>query len=205
VVASGRIGRIRSLHASHTQQLPTDPAHRLNRLDLAGGALLDLGVYPISFAHDLLGVPTGIGADGSHGDSGVDLAVATILRHRDDAISTSFSSMQTRGPNVADVLATEGRIAIDAVWYGPSTVTVHGPDGAVLDRFDAPVTGRGMQYQAAEVERLLATGETASPLMTPADSVAVMETMDAVRAVLGVRYPVDGRPPGSGTTEGALG
>jgi hypothetical protein len=58
-----------------------------------------------------------------------------------------------------------------------------------VERFDQPVSGRGMQYQAAEVERLLLSGETASPLMTPEDSVAVMATMDAVRAAIGVHYP----------------
>jgi predicted dehydrogenase len=189
VLSNGEIGRVRSLHARHTQKLSTDPSHRLNRLDLAGGALLDLGVYPISFAHDVLGPPVEISAGGTLGQGGVDLSVATILRHRGDVISTSYSSMQTRGPNVAEVLGSEGRLTIDAVWYGPSTVTVHDTEGRVVDRFDSPVSGRGMQYQAAEMERLLTAGELASPLMTPQDSIAVMETLDAVRADLGVHYP----------------
>ena len=62
-------------------------------------------------------------------------------------------------------------------------------DNQPVDAFDEPVTGRGMQYQAAEVERLLGLGETASPLITPADSVNVIATMDAVRACIGLRYP----------------
>jgi predicted dehydrogenase len=188
-LSSGAIGEVRSLHARHTQQLPTDPSHRLNRLDLAGGALLDLGVYPLSFAHDVLGPPVHISAAGSLSRAGVDVAVGTVLRHREDAISTSYSSMETRGPNFAEVLGTKGRLAIDPVWYGPSVVTLYDDAGTVVDRFDSPVSGRGMQYQAAEVERILDAGETTSPLMAPEDSIAVMETMDAVRAELGVRYP----------------
>jgi predicted dehydrogenase len=189
VVAGGRIGRVRSLHADHTQRLPSDPAHRLNDPDLAGGALLDLGVYPLSFAHDILGTPTDVRALGTLKETGVDGAVATILRHEHGAASTSYSSSETRGPNTAVVLGTDGRVEIAAVWYAPAAVTVYDGDNRVVERYDHPVSGRGMQYQAAEVERLLDAGETASPLMTPDDSVAVMTTMDEIRAAIGVRYP----------------
>jgi predicted dehydrogenase len=188
-LAEGRIGEVRSLHAFHTQRLSSDPAHRLNDPRLAGGALLDLGVYPLSFAHDLLGAPVEVAATATLKDTGVDASVATVLRHDHERLSTSYSSMETRGPNTAVVLGTEGRIEIDDVWYAPSTVHVRDGRGDEVDRFDASVSGRGMQYQAAEVERLIALGETRSPLMTPADSVAVMATMDAVREAIGLRYP----------------
>lgn len=189
MVASGRLGALRSLHADHTQRLPSDPAHRLNDPHLAGGALLDLGVYPLSFAHDVLGAPVDVTARATRKDTGVDASVATILRHANAAVSTSYSSSETRGPNAAVVLGTEGRIDLDPVWYGPTAVTVRDAEGEIVERFEHPVSGRGMQYQAAEVERLLATGETASPVMSPEDSVAVMATMDEIRAAIGVRYP----------------
>jgi len=189
VIGSGRLGEVRSLHADHTQRLPADPTHRLNNPHLAGGALLDLGVYPLSFAHDILGPPVEVTARGTLKETGVDASVATVLRHEGSALSTSYSSSETRGPNTAVVLGTDGRIDIDATWYMPAVVTVHDAAGEIVDRYDRPVSGRGMQYQAAEVERLLAAGQTASPLMTPEDSVAVMATMDAVRAAIGVRYP----------------
>jgi len=189
VVASGRLGTVQSLHADHTQRLTSDPAHRLNDPRLAGGALLDLGVYPLSFAHDLFGAPLEITARGTLRETGVDASVATVLRHANGTVSTSFSSSETRGPNTAVVLGTEARIDIDSVWYAPAAVTVRSAEGVVLERFDRSVSGRGMQYQAAEVERLLAAGSTTSPLMTAEDSVAVMATMDAVRNAIGVRYP----------------
>lgn len=194
VVESGRLGQVRSLHADHTQRLSADPVHRLNNPHLAGGALLDLGVYPLSFAHDILGPPAEVTARAILGPTGVDESVATILRHDDGAVSTSFSSMSTQGRNAAVVLGTEARIEIDPVWYGPTAVTVRGPTGEVLDRFDRRTSGRGMQYQAAEMERLLATGELASRSMTPADSVAVMTTMDEIRAGIGLHYPGEQLP-----------
>jgi predicted dehydrogenase len=189
VVASGRIGQVRSLHAEHTQQLPSDPAHRLNDLRLGGGALLDVGVYPVSFAHDILGPPAEITAHGVLMATGADASVATIFQHADGAVSTTFSSMETRGRNTALILGTEGRIEVDPVWFAASTATVYDTAGDVVDRFDRPVSGRGMQYQATEVERLLAAGETVSPLMSPDDSIDVMATMDQIRADVGVRYP----------------
>jgi predicted dehydrogenase len=189
VLAGGELGELRSVHADHTQKLPTDPVHRLNNPQLAGGALLDLGVYPLSFAHDLLGAPITTMARGMLRDTGVDVSVATISEHANGALSTTYTSMVTRGQNTATVLCTEGRIDLDAVWYAPTTVTVRNSGNEVLDRFDQPVSGRGMQFQAAELERMVADGDHDSPLLSAAETIGVMETMDEIRESLGVSYP----------------
>lgn len=190
-VSSGRIGEVRSVHADHTQKLTSDPAHRLNNPALAGGALLDLGVYPLSFAHDILGAPDQVTAVATMKDTGVDASVATVMTHRNGAVSTTYSTMESRGPNRAVVLGSEGRIEIGSVWYSPAPVSVYDARNEPVDSFDEPVTGRGMQHQAAEVERLLAAGETESPLMTLNGSVDVMDTMDRIRATIGLRYPTE--------------
>ncbi|MQA03504.1 MAG: gfo/Idh/MocA family oxidoreductase [Streptosporangiales bacterium] len=195
VVGSGRIGEVRTLHADHAQQLPADPAHRLNDPDLAGGALLELGVYPLSFAHDLAGPPTEVLARGTLRTTGVDASVATVLTHANGVVSTSFSSSEVRGPNNATVVGTKGRIEIAPFWYTPTRVTVYDNHDEVTATFDEPFSGRGMQYQAAEVERLLATGETESPLLALDDSIAVLTTMDAARRALGVHYGADHLDP----------
>lgn len=187
--SSGRIGNIIHLHADHTQRLSADPEHRLNNLELGGGALLDLGVYPVSLAHDILGIPTDIAARAVMRDTGVDAAVATIFHHGENAVSTTYSTSQARGANMAVVAGTDGRIEVGPNWLGPSPVTVLDTDNAVVERFEQPLSGRGMQYQAAEVERLLAAGKTSSDVITPDDSVAVMATLDEIRSIIGVRYP----------------
>jgi predicted dehydrogenase len=189
VAASGRLGDVCSVHADHTQKLSDDPAHRLNDPALGGGALLDLGVYPLSFAHDVLGPVAEVSASATMRETGVDADVATTLRHVDGGVSTTFSSSRTRGRNVATVLGTEGRIDIEAVWYSPTVVVVWDANGQEVDRFEQSVPGRGMQYQAAEVERVLAAGGLSSPLLTPEHTVSVMETMDRVRGAIGLRYP----------------
>ena len=189
VVRSGRLGRVRSLHAEHAQRLPDSPTHRLNDPLQAGGALLDLGIYPISFAHDLLGAPEHVLARATYKPTGVDGSVATILQHPGGAISTSYSSSETLGTNTATVLGTDGRIELASIWYTASRVTLYDSAGTVLEVFDQPVSGRGMQFQAEEVERLIAAGGIASSVMPPDESVRVMATMDAIRSAIGLRYP----------------
>lgn len=189
VVESGRIGDIRSVHADHTQSLPTDPTHRLNDPARGGGALLDLGVYPVAFSHDLLGPPRDVAARAVMTPTGVDASVAVILGHDRDATSTSFSSMRTRGSNRAVVLGTTGRIEIASIWYQAAAVEVRDSRDEVVARFDEPVSSRGMQYQAAEMERLLTAGEMSSPRMSPDESISIMETLDRIRASIGLRYP----------------
>lgn len=194
VIQSGRLGQVTSLHADHTQRLPADPGHRINDPHRAGGALLDLGSYPVSFACELLGTPSEVAALATFKDTGVDGSVATVFRHRGGAVSTTYSSSETRGRNTAVVLGTEARLEISAVWYTPAVVTVYAPDDRVIDRFDQPVSGRGMQYQATELERRLSAGETRSPLLTPDESVSIMSVMDDVRDVIGLRYPSESDP-----------
>ncbi len=189
VIASGRLGEIRSLHADHTQHLPREDTHRLNNPQLAGGALLDLGIYPVSFAHDILGAPVDVDARATFTRTGVDASVATVLTHANSAVSTSFSSMETRGSNRATVLGTEGRLELADTWYAPTTVSLIDATNTLVETYDRPVSGRGMQFQAAEVERLIHEGVAGSPLMMPEESVAIMGTMDAIRAAIGLEYP----------------
>ena len=191
IIADGTLGEIRAVSADHTQSLPTDPAHRLNDLALGGGALLDLGIYPISFIWDVLGEPVDITATGRLIETGADAEVATIMTHAGGAISTSLSSSRAAGPNTAVVLGTEARIEIDRVWYSPTTFRVVAPDGTVIEQYDSHVDGRGMQYQALAAEAAVAAGDTAgSQLALPtAESVAIMGTLDEIRRQIGVVYP----------------
>lgn len=189
IIASGILGEIRSVVADHTQELPEDPAHRLNALELGGGALLDLGIYPISFAWDILGKPLTIQATARFKATGVDAETAVLFRHAGDAISLTLSASDTAGPNVATVIGTRGRIAVDAVWYRPTTFRVYDHKQNVLEEFESAVAGRGMHFQAAEAERLIKLGMLAGDILPPTESVAIMATLDAIRAQIGLRYP----------------
>lgn len=193
IIAAGTLGEIRAVSADHTQLLPSDPTHRLNALELGGGALLDLGIYPLSFIWDILGAPTTIHSVGRLIETGADAEVATVMTHEGGAVSTSLSSSRAAGPNAASIIGTTARIDIDRVWYSPTTFRVVGPDGTVIEEFDGrldPETGgRGMQFEALAAERLVREGKREGDLLPLAESVAIMGTLDEIRRQIGVRYP----------------
>ena len=192
IVESGVLGDVRALFADHTQSITTDPAHRLNAIELGGGALLDLGIYPVSFAWDILGAPTSITASAQLIETGVDSEVATTFTHASGAISTTISAARSAGPNTAHILGTKARIDIDRTWYNPTSFRVVAPDGTILEDYVPQNEGRGMQFQAIAAERYIAEGKTDSDLLGIDETVAIMQTLDDIRALIGVRYPQEG-------------
>ena len=191
LIEAGALGTIYSVVADHTRDLPSDPAHRLNALELGGGALLDLGIYPISFAWDILGAPSEIMAMARFKDTGADAEVATMFRHSGGAISTSISSSDNGGPNVAMILGTKARIEIASTWYVPTSFRLIGRDDKGIEEYRSDVPGRGMQFQADEMERLVAAGLLAGTIMPPEETVAIMGTLDEVRRQIGLKYPTE--------------
>jgi predicted dehydrogenase len=190
ILSAGTLGEVRSLLADHTQDLPDDPTHRLNSLELGGGALLDLGVYPVNFAHAVFGPPNTILASASFKATGADAQIATIFRYSGGQIATTFSASDTLGPTAASIIGTHGRIDIDGVWYGPTSFRVLDNTGTVLEAFAAAeFAGRGMQFEAVEVETLVRAGKISSDIMSAEESVSIMATLDAVRDQIGLRYP----------------
>lgn len=192
IVRSGYLGDIHSVVADHTQKLSDDPAHRMNALELGGGALLDLGIYPISFACDLLGPPVAIQAMARFKATGVDAEVATLIRHQRDAFSLTACASDTAGPNTATVIGKDGRIDIDSVWYQPTTFRVYDSGGALKEEFESHVSGRGMQYEAVEAERLIKSGTPSGEILPTSETVSLMKTLDAIRDQIGLRYPCEG-------------
>jgi predicted dehydrogenase len=189
IIASGTLGDVRTLIADHNQDLPKDPLHRLNNPALGGGALLDLGIYPVSFAFDIFGAPTVVKALAAKTVTGVDRQTAILLGFDDGRQAVLHSALDTKGPNTASILGTEGRIEVDAVWYSPTTFTVFDAEGEVIERFDTVVTHRGMQFQAWEFERRIREDDRAPAILPAKESVRIMETLDAVREQIGLSYP----------------
>lgn len=194
ILQDGTLGEIRKVTASHNQNLPKDPAHRLNDPSLGGGALLDLGVYPVSFVLDVLGTPDTIRASAAMTATGVDRQTAAIFEYPDGQQAIVDCALDTASNNRAAVIGTEGWIDIEPTWYNPTPFTRFDNAGNVLETFDQPVTSRGMQYQAAEMERLIRAGLTAGTVLPPGESVAVMAAMDEIRRQIGLTYDADGDP-----------
>lgn len=189
VIASGVLGEVRLVVADTAQDLPDDPSHRLNALDLGGGALLDLGIYPISFAWDVLGAPIEIKATARFKATGADSHVAALLAYASGASALLLAASDSLGPNRAAVIGTEGRIEIDPPWNKPTSLRVFDNRNAVVSAFNAPVAGRGLQFEADETERLILSGVTAGDILPPSETVAIMRTLDTIRAQIGLKYP----------------
>ena len=190
IIAAGTLGDVRTVIADHNQDLPDDPAHRINNPDLGGGALLDLGIYPVSFAWDVFGKPSTIAAISSPtASTGVDRQTAILFGYEGGQQAVLHTALDTLGPNTASVIGTAGRIDIDSVWYSPTTFTVYNNEGEVIERFDQPVISRGMQFQAWALEAIVAAGALAGDELPPSETVAIMETLDTIREQIGLRYP----------------
>ena len=189
LIAEGVIGDVRTVIADHNQNLPSDPKHRLQDPHLGGGALLDLGIYPISFAWDMLGAPSSVSAIAAKTPTGVDRQTAVVLGYADGQQALIHTALDTAGPNAASVIGTKGWVAIDRVFYEPTAFTVYDLDGAIVERYESSVSDRGMQYQAAELERIVAAGLLAGDMLPPRETVGIMTTLDEIRAQIGLVYP----------------
>ena len=191
IIAANTLGEVRTVIADHNQKLSTDPKHRLNNPDLGGGALLDLGIYPVSFAWDVFGAPATVTAISSPTVTGVDRQTAILLGYEGGRQAVLHTALDALGPNTASVIGTEGRIDIDSVWYDATSFTVYDSENKIVERFDEKVVSRGMQYEAWELERLVAEGSTAGVILPPSETVAIMGTLDEIRSQIGLRYPGD--------------
>ena len=189
LLAANALGDLRTLISDHSQNLPKDPKHRINDPALGGGALLDLGIYPVSFAFDVFGAPTGIHASATKTATGVDAQTTMIFEYEGNQRAIMVTALDALGPNTTTVTGTEGRIEIDAVWYNPTSFRHINAKNEVVEAYESKgVIGRGMQYQAWELERLVASGAIANEILSPAESVQIMEALDEVRHLIGLRY-----------------
>jgi predicted dehydrogenase len=177
----GRLGRIVTVSADHGQWFAEDPAFRLFAPELGGGALLDLGIYPVSFASMVLGEPNRVVSLSDPAFTGVDAQTSILLGYPGGAQAVLTCTLAARSPTRATIVGTEARIEIDGDFYAPAAVTLI-PRTGEPTRVEAEDTGRGLHHEADEVARRLVLGELESPLMPLDETIAIMETMDTVQA-----------------------
>ncbi|MER7537594.1 Gfo/Idh/MocA family oxidoreductase [Streptomyces sp. NPDC097704] len=188
LVRDGAIGDVRTVQADFGLAGPFPPDHRLRDPAVGGGALLDVGVYPVSFAHLLLGEPDSVQAHARISPEGVDLNTGMLLGWDSGASALLSCSLEADTPLTASVTGTKGRIDVPRGFFFPERFTLvrHGAEPEEFVNTDHP---HSMRHEAAEVMRCLRAGETESPLVPLDGTLAVMRTLDAVRDRVGVRYP----------------
>jgi predicted dehydrogenase len=181
LLAEGALGEIVMVSADHGQWFEEDSDFRLFAPELGGGALLDLGVYPVSFASMVLGTPERIVSVATPAFTGVDGQTSMLFAYASGAQAVLTCTLRAKSPTRAAIVGTEARIEVDGDFYAPTSFTLISRAGEQR-RFDAPHEGRGLRHQADEVARCLREGLLESPLMPLDESISIMETMDAVLA-----------------------
>lgn len=191
----GLLGEVEAVVADHGQPLYPDGPRRLWDPALAGGALLDLGIYPVSFAHFVLGGLTDVRATGELTPEGVDRWDAITARGPRGGHAVLHTTMAARTPTVATVSGTAGRLELGdpddflCRWYAPGRVRFVGRTQPDWGTWEPTSRAHGLHFQAAEVARCVAAGLTESPLLPQAETVRIMETLDDVRRQLRMTYP----------------
>ncbi len=180
-VSQGSLGEIVTVTADHGQWFAEDRDSRLFAPELGGGALLDLGVYPVSFASMILGTPNRITAIIDPAFTGVDAQTSMLFGYETGAHAVLTCTLRAKSPTRAAIVGTDARIEIDGDFYAPASVTLIPRDGEPT-RIESNHEGRGLRHQADEVARRLAAGDRESPVMTLDETISIMQTMDAVLA-----------------------
>lgn len=190
MLGEGVIGEVRMISADFGFRGDFNPEKRVFNPALGGGALLDVGVYPISLASMILGQPTRIASLAELGKTGVDEQAAIVLGYAGGQLAMLHTAIRTRTPHEAVIMGTEGFIRLHTPWWIPKSFTVDKPKQEP-QHFDFPFEANGYNYEAAEVQRCLRAGLTESPIMPLDETLAIMETMDQIRAQWGLRYPME--------------
>lgn len=188
LLADGAIGEVTALHADFHLAGPFEPTHRLRDPALGGGALLDLGVYPISLAHLVLGTPDQVRAWAKLTPEGVDESTGVLLGYHSGAVAALTCGLIGETRNAATITGRRGRIELPSGFHRPRTLTLHRP-GTEPEVFDFPIEGWGYHFEAAEVQRCLRAGELESPLVPHSATLDVMSLLDTIRQEIGVSYP----------------
>jgi predicted dehydrogenase len=190
LITEGAIGAPRTLTADFGFHAAFDPTSRLFDPALGGGTLLDLGVYPVSLAHWLFGDPVEIHGTANLGSTGVDEDAGILLRHADGEVTTAFTSFRVETSRTATIQGTEGWIRLEQPFWGARRITV-GLKGRDEESRSFDLRGGGYTHMAEAFMDLIRQGKRDSEVISHAQSLAVVETMDTLRAGWGQKYPME--------------
>ena len=181
------LGEIHNVQADHGQSLLH--IHRLTDPNYAGGALLDLGIYPISFAFFVFGKPEKITAKGVI-ENGVDLQTSAIFEYSGGRQAVINTVMNSKTPTTASINGTKARLELATSFYRPTDMRIVYNDGRIVE-FKNEYRGHGLREQAIYFEKMLIIGKKDSELLPISETVSIMETMDEIRTQIGLRYPIE--------------
>jgi len=192
IIRSGRIGEVRMIQADFGFRAPEPKPQRLYDPELGGGSLLDIGIYPVFIAQSILGKPTHVHAFITPYETGVDEQCVITMKFAGGALAVLSSTFAVDTPVEALIAGTEGRIVMRNRFHNAQATAelILGRQAPLPLSFEQE-DGFGYQYEVRHVNECLKAGRTESPVMTHADTLMLMETLDRIRKTCGVRYDCD--------------
>ena len=192
VLKAGTIGEVKSLLINFGFK-PTEPIpKRLFDRQLGGGTMMDIGIYNVFMALSVLGKPDEIFAHMIAAPSGVDEQCAVIFKYKNGAMASLFSTFSANLATEAEICGTEGRLKLTSRFYEPSTILELYPAINVKEIIPVPKEdGFGYQYEARHVNYCLQNNLTESPIVSHQDTLLLMETLDKIRSIAGIKYETD--------------
>lgn len=182
LLSDGVFGDIRTVLADHGEFFAAD--HRILRADMAGGPMLDLGTYPVSFAQLVLGAPTDVLATGRPHPAGVNGQVSAILG-TEAAQAVITTTVFANTPTTGAICGSAATLAIPGPFYQPGPMSLTSVSGATLTYDEPAIAHDGLYYQVAEAARCISEGRVESPLRPLAQSITTLATMDEIRRQIG--------------------
>lgn len=192
LIAEGIIGEVQSLRSDFGFLAKFDPQHRLFNPALGGGALLDIGIYPLLLAQTIFGVPDGISATAILGETQVDEDINIALTYQDKKIAHLHATLRSITPLDTHIYGTKGYIYMPNRWHKPVPyITVHDYASSQDIRYEMPTDMLGYKFEAQAVMECLEAGLIENPTVSWKFSSDLMRTMDSIRKQVGVAYAVD--------------
>ncbi len=189
LLAEDAIGTVRQVQADFGFRPAFDPKSRLFDPALGGGALLDLGVYPVSLASMVFGeAPRRLASRAALGPTGVDEQTGAVLEYSDGRMAVISCSLRFESPRAAEIIGEGGWIRIHSPWWIADTITISRP-GREDETIALPNLGNGYAHEAVEVMACLRGGKLESRVMPLDETLRIMQTLDAIRAEWGLKYP----------------
>lgn len=189
-IDKGLIGDIRLITADFGFRAGVDPEARLFNLNLAGGALMDVGVYVVSLASLIMKTePSSIVSMAHIGETGVDEQSSMILGYDDGEMAILHTAIRTNTDHEAKIVGTEGTIYLPSFWN--TTKAILKRDGEEEEVIEIPHLSNGYCYEINEVNKCIREGKLQSDRMSWEESIDIMDTLDELRAQWGLKYPME--------------
>lgn len=192
LLANNEIGEIRTINADFGfRPVERNLDGRLFNPNLAGGSLLDVGIYPVSLSFMLNGKPTSFLSDWTKGETGVDEQASIIFKYRNGSMALLHSSIQSDTAQEAFISGTKGTIRIHKQCWKPQTLTLTKWETGVSKKIEYPFVGNGFNYEAEHFGQLIIENKKESPIMPLGESLEIIKTLDEIRSKWGFSYPFE--------------